>query len=79
MRTLQKSGQDYMVMEDGKPIAKLEKDYFGTHGHSCGYLTYVPRNGKWIWTGVIPRVAKEIFEEPPHFGTLKQAKAFFGI
>lgn len=80
MRQLVKESDSYTVMEDGRPIARLEKNSFGTHGHSRGYLTYIRnRNGVWMWSGADPRITKEKHEEPPFFANLKEIKMYFGI
>lgn len=70
----------YIVDHTGNQVVKLEKNTFGTHGHSRGYQTYRKHpDGRWIWTGIDARISKVSFEDPAHFQNLNEIRSYYGI
>ncbi len=80
MLIMQKTGEDYLILSGDTITAKLEKNTFGTHGHSRGWLHYqaLP-DGTMMWCGVDKRIFPNKPDAPEIFSSIKQAREYYGI
>lgn len=66
----------YAINADGKTIAYIEKNRFGTHGHWRGWNHYVYDNSKgdFLWAGVYEILSDLV---PCIFMSIKEFKAYY--
>lgn len=80
MLIMQKTGKDYLILSGEKTIARLEKNYIGTHRHSRGWLHYqaLP-DGTMMWCGVDKRIFPNKPDAPELFKSIQEARQYYGI
>ena len=80
MLTLQKTGEDYLILSGETIIAKLEKNRFGTHGHSRGWNHYKAMpDSSMMWCGVDKRIFPNKPDAPELFKSIQEAREYYGI